>query len=243
MSKRRIGVLAVPALAIALTMTGCVAPGMLRPGTTIPIGKMQTYGYGGHLGADWLDANERKICAPGCGYWALRNFSPQGYVEGGGVPVQPSGVRMSRLEFYPDRIYKHWGSYDAWNTAIPVGGIHLWNPDGRAMNHLRLPHKSNGAVHYTAFVTVNGQTPANNRMRVHVFQVVPKDTTVGAFNISSNRGNRWTAGWIWPGTYELFFFDDATGKSIYVRAPLRPNAPLRLDLAKPCFGFATCRPA
>jgi hypothetical protein len=239
-----LGVAAVPLFVLTqCTPNACAppaTPGMLRPGTVIPIGKMQTYGFAGHLGADWLDARERQIRKPGGGYWALRNFSRAGVVDGGGVPVEPTGVRMARLEFYPDLIPGHWGSYDAWSPQLTVGGIHLWNPDGRAMNHLRLPHASNGAVRYNGSVTVGGATPANGRMRVNMFQLVPKDTTVGAFNISSNRGTTWTAGWIWPGTYELFFYDDATGRSIYVRADLRPQTPLRLDLSKPCFGFATC---
>jgi hypothetical protein len=220
--------------------TVCAAPGLLAPGSFITIGRIETYGFAGHLGADWLDGSERRICppAPGCGYWGLRNVWNDGTVEGGGMPVEPAGVRMGRLELYPDLQATKWGTNDNWDPALTVGGIHLWNPDGRPLSGLRLPHASNGAVRYVAPVLAGGVPVADGRFRSQVFQLVPKDASAGAFNIASSRGGQWTTGWIWPGTYELFFFDDATGRSIYVRAPL----PLghTIDVGKPCFGFATC---
>ena len=242
MQRRLFSLLAIPMVLISQCAPDACAPaaGGLRPGTTISIGRIETYGFGGHLGADWLGAGERQICTAGCGYWALRSFSPDGYVQDGGVPVDPPGVRLGRIELYPDMVYGNWGSHDVWNPALTVGGLHFWNPDGRAVNNLRLPHASNGAVRYYASVTDGGQPIADNRMRMYAFGLVEKDTTPGAFNISSNRGTQWTAGWIWPGTYELFFFDDATGRSMYIRADLRPEAPLNLDLSQHCFGLAGC---
>lgn len=245
MRRHLFSIMAVPMVLLAQCAPDACAPsasvpGGLRAGTTISVGPMQTFGFGGHLGADWLDGAERQIGAPGGGYWALRNFSPAGDVDGGGVPVEPAGVRMSRLEFYPDLVFGNWGSYDAWDPALTVGGLHLWNPDGRAVNGLQLPHASNGAVRYLGSVTDGGNPVADGRMRVQVFGLVEKDTTAGAFNVAANRGTQWTAGWIWPGTYELFFYDDATGRSIYKRGDLRPEAPLTLDLAQPCFGLGEC---
>ena len=99
--------------------------GNLRAGSIISIGRIETYGFGGHLGADWLAADDRKICTPGCGYWALRNFQPNGNVDGGGVPVEPAGVTLGRIEFYPDVDYGNWGSNDAWNTGVPGGSARL----------------------------------------------------------------------------------------------------------------------
>ncbi|MET0146026.1 MAG: hypothetical protein ABW328_14790 [Ilumatobacteraceae bacterium] len=242
MQRRLFGLLAIPMVMISQCAPQSCAPtpaaGGLRPGTTISMGPIQSYGFAGHLGADWLGAGDRQICTPGCGYWALRNWNPAGEVDGNGVPVEPSGVQMGRVELYPDLIPGNWGSYDPWSPAMTVGGLHFWNPDGRAVNHLVLPHASNGAVRYYGTVTAGGQPIADGRMRMHAFQLVNKDTSAGAFNISTSRGAQWTAGWIWPGTYELFFFDDATGRSYYLRATLDPNAPLNLDLNQPCFGLS-----
>ena len=242
MQRRLFSILALPMLLVAqCAPDGCApAPGGLRPGTTIPVGRIVTYGFGGHAGADYLDAVGEPDPRPGWRLLGAAQLHPDGVVEGGGFPVQPSGVRMSRLEFYPDMIYNNWGSYDAWHPALTVGGLHLWNPDGRAVNHLVLPHASNGAVRYFASVSDGGRPVADGRMRVHVFGLVNKDTSMGAFNISANRGNQWTAGWIWPGTYEAFFFDDATGRSVYKRVDLRPEAPLALDLSQNCFGLGSC---
>jgi hypothetical protein len=245
MRTRLFSLLAVPLVLLAqCAPDGCAPapapPGDLRPGTTISIGQMQTFGFAGHLGADWLDARERQIRAPGGGYWALRNFSTSGFVDGGGVPVEPAGVEMARLEFYPDLIPGHWGSYDPWDPALTVGGLHLWNPDGRAVNGLQLPHASNGAVRYVAGVHDGGWPVADGRLRVQVFGYVNKDTTPGAFNVAANRGGQWTAGWIWPGTYEMFFYDDHTGRSIHATGDLRPEIPLTVDLSQPCFGVGLC---
>ena len=242
MKRRLFGLLAVPMVVISQCAPPSCAPqfptGHLQPGTTISIGTIQSHGFAGHLGADWLGAGDRQICAPGCGYWALRNWNTSGHVDGGGVPVEPAGVQMGRIELYPDLIPGHWGSYDPWDPAMTVGGLHLWNPDGRAVNHLVLPHASNGAVRYFGTVTAGGHPITDGRMRMNAFQLVEKDTTAGAFNISSSRGTQWTAGWIWPGPYELFFFDDATGRSYYLRANLDPSAPLNVDLNQYCFGLA-----
>lgn len=220
----------------------CTPPPGLGRGVTITIAPIQTFGFAGHLGADWLAAGDRKICPsnPECGYWSLREVATDGSVQLGGVTIEPDGVVMSRIEMYPDLVPTKWGTNDNWDPALTVGGLHLWNPDGRPLKGLVLPHASNGAVRYVA-PAVDGGTPvADGRLRSQVFQLVRKDGTGGAFNIASSRGGQWTAGWIWPGTYELFFFDDATGHSIYLRADLQTELPITIDLAKSCFGFAAC---
>ncbi len=239
MQRRLLSLLALPMLFIAQCAPSSCAPSGLQPGAVITIGRMETYGYGGHVGADWLGAGERKICAPGCGYWALRNFHPDGTVDGGGMPVEPGGVTMGRIEFYPDAVLGNWGTNDAWNTGVP-GGLHVWNPDGRALNGLRLPFSPNGAFHYVAPATVGGRPVADGRLRVYAFQLVNKDGTPGAFNVSTSRGSQWTAGYVWPGTYILELHDNATGRSAKVCADLVPGAPLTLDLAKANFGGGGC---
>ena len=213
-------------------------PGDLQPGTTISVGPIQTFGFGGHAGADYLDVNGNKICPDAvCNYWALRNFNTQGAVDGGGFPVQPRGVEMARLEFYPDLVAGNWGTNDVWSPSLTVGGLHLWNPDGRTLNGLRLPHASNGAQRYVA----GAAGIADGRLSVHVFQLVNKDTTPGAFNISTTRGGKWTAGWIWPGTYEIYVRDNITGRDCWARDHLSMASPKNLSLSLDCFGLARRR--
>lgn len=214
----------------------------LERGARIGIGFVETYGYPAHVGADLLDGADRKICSPtpDCTYWGLQNIWANGRPELGGIAVEADGVRGSRLELYPDLVQNDWTTNDTWNPNLLVGGIHLWNPDGRPVLGLRLPHASNGAVRYVAPVVDGGVPVVDGRVRSQVFQVVPKDATAGAFNIASTRGGRWTAGWIWPGLYELFFFDDATGHAIQTRGALDPALPITVDVARPCFGFPTC---
>ncbi len=241
MKRRFLSLLALPMLLVSQCAPSSCAPtaGGLGPGAVISIGRLQTYGFGGHLGADWLGAGDRQICAPGCGYWALRNFHPDGTVDGGGVPVEPAGVTMGRVEFYPDIRFGDWGSNDAWNTGVP-GGLHVWDPDGRPLNGLALPFGPNGAFHYVGSVTSGGAPIADGRLRVYAFQLVNKDGTPGAFNISTSRGSQWTAGYIWAGTYILHLYDNATGRSAKVCADLVPGAPLNLDLSRANFGGGGC---
>lgn len=233
----------------AAALTACappppppLPPGGLRPGTTIAIGSIQTFGFGGHLGADWLDAGGRQICAPaGCGtYWAVRTFTTGGVVEGGGVPVEPAGVAMGRIELYPDLRFGHLDSYDPWDPALTVGGLHLWNPDGRAVDGLVLPHASNGAGVMGGTITDGGVAVADGRVQVIGLQHIPQDATPGAFGVATNRGGRWTIGWIWPGVYELFVIDTATDRTVHATVPLDPSAPVAIDLARPCFGLSGC---
>lgn len=241
MKTRLASILAIPMMLLAQCAPQCAPapPGGLAPGAFISIGPIETYGAGGHLGADWLGAGERQICTPGCGYWALRNFQPNGQVDGGGVPVEPRGVTIGRIEFYPDPVFGNWGSNDAWNTGVP-GGLHLWNPDGRALNGLRLPFGPNGAFHFVGSVTDNGRAISEGRFRVYTFQLVNKDTTAGAFNISTSRGNQWTAGYIWPGTYILEMTDLANGRSRKACVDIGPGSAVNVNLAANNFGLPGC---
>jgi len=241
MPRRYFSFLAIPMLFLAqCAPSGCAPPGTGR-GVVISIGQMQTFGFGGHVGADYLDANEQKICPNrDCGYWGLRNFSPDGFVEGGGIPIDANGVRQVRVEFYPDLQYGHWGSNDNWSPAMAVGGIHFWDSDGRAVNGIQLPHASNGAFRLVSGVSDRGRPVADGRLTTYAFQVVNKDTTIGAFNIADSRGSQWTAGWIWPGEYILYLADHATGRFVQGRAILTPGGSLNLDLGAPCFGLASC---
>ena len=81
---------------------------------------------------------------------------------------------------------------------------------------------------------------ADGRLRVHAFQLVDKNGTPGAFNISTSRGSQWTAGYVWPGSYVLELYDNATGRSAKVCADLVPGAPLAIDLAQDNFGGGRC---
>ena len=240
MQRRLLSLLALPMVFLAqCAPTSCAPTTSLQPGAMISIGRIETYGYGGHLGADWLGAGDRQICTPGCGYWALRNFHPDGNVDGGGVPVEPAGVKMGRIEFYPDVIFGHWGSNDAWNTGVP-GGLHLWNPDGRALNGLHLPFGPNGAFHYVGGVTDGGRGVADGRLRVYAFQLVNKDGTPGAFNISTSRGGQWTAGYVWPATYILHLHDNSTGRDAKACVDITPGANVTINLAAGNFGLPGC---
>jgi hypothetical protein len=242
MTRRLYSLLALPMLLLAQCAPSCApAPG-LGKGAVISIGQVRTFGFGGHVGADYLNAGEGKICppSPGCGYWALRNFNQAGFVDGGGIPIDANGVKVVRVEFYPDLAFGNWGTNDNWNPAMTVGGVHFWDPDGRAVNGIQLPHAANGAFRFVSGVTDGGRGVANDRLSVYAFQVVNKDTTVGAFNISTNRNNQWTAGWVWPGEYVLHLADSATGRAIDVRANLVPGAAINLDLSQRCFGFGGC---
>jgi hypothetical protein len=240
MRRHLYSILAIPMLLLAQCAPQCAppAPG-LGQGSFISIGRMQTYGVGGHLGADWLGTGDRQICAPGCGYWALRNFQRDGSVDGGGVPVQPAGVKMGRIEFYPDPDQGNWGSNDAWNTGLP-GGLHVWDPDGRALNGLTLPFWPNGAFHYVGAVTDGGRGVADGRLRVYAFQLINKDGTAGAFNISTSRGGSWTAGYIWPATYILHLHDNANGRDAKACVGISPGANVTVNLAASNFGLPGC---
>jgi len=242
--RRYFSLLAIPMLFLAqCAPSGCAPPPGTGRGVVISIGQMQTFGFGGHVGADYLNANEQQICPPGggCGYWALRNFSPDGFVDGGGIPIEANGVRQVRVEFYPDLEYGKLATNDNWSPAMTVGGVHFWNPDGRAVNGIQLPHASNGAFRFVGGITDGGRPVADGRVSVYAFQVVNKDTTIGAFNIADNRGGQWTAGWIWGGEYILFIADHATGRSVNGRVNIFPGSTVNLDLSGgPCFGLPTC---
>jgi hypothetical protein len=242
MPRRYLSLLALPMLFMAqCAPSGCAPPPGTGKGVVIAIGRMQTFGIGGHLGADYLNASEGRICPDSaCGYWALRNFSPDGVVDGGGVPIDANGVKQVRVEFYPDLQYGNWGSNDNWSPAMTVGGIHFWDPDGRAVNGIQLPHASNGAFRFVGSITNGGAGIADGRVSIYAFQVVNKDTTVGAFNISSNRSNQWTAGWVWAGEYVLYLTDTATGRLVVTRTNLAPGAAVNVDISRPCFGFPSC---
>jgi hypothetical protein len=221
---------------------GCAptAPsGSLQPGAVISIGRIETYGVAGHLGADWLAAGDRQICTPGCGYWALRDFSTAGDVAGGGVPVEPAGVEMGRIELYPDIVPGNWGSNDAWNVGVP-GGLHIWNPDGRALNGLQLPYWRNGAFHYVSSASFGSEYIPDGRLEVFAFQLVNKDATPGAFNISKSRNSQWTAGYIWPGTYILEMRDNSTGRTAKACVDLAPGVTAHVNLAAGNFGLPGC---
>jgi hypothetical protein len=239
--RRLFSFLAIPMLFLAqCAPSGCAPPGTGR-GVVISIGQMQTFGFGGHVGADYLDGAENKICPDrSCGYWALRNFSPDGFVDGGGIPIEANGVRQVRVEFYPDLEYGKLATNDNWSPAMAVGGIHFWDPDGRAVNGIQLPHASNGAFRFVGSVTDGGRPVADGRVSTFVFQVVNKDTTIGAFNIADGRNSQWTAGWIWAGEYIVVIADHATGRSVTGRANIFPGATVNLDLRGPCFGLPTC---
>ena len=58
------------------------------------------------------------------------------------------------------------------------------------------------------------------RSRPPLFQVVNKDTTIGAFNIEENLDGQWTSGWIWPGEYIVYVADNATGRFVQGRVHL-----------------------
>jgi putative cell wall-binding protein len=223
------------------TLPPVTARGLAR-GAQIGLGPIETYGFSAHIGADLLDANDNKLCSPtpDCTYWGLQNIYADGRPELGGIPIEIRGVHMARLELYPDLVEDKWDTNDNWDPNLAVGGLHLWDPDGRPVFNLRLPHKSNGAVRYFGRAVERGIPVADGRVRTQVFQVVPKNATAGAFNISTSRSGLWTGGWLWPGLYELFFFDDATGHAIQVRGVLDMASPITIDVAEPCFGFATC---
>jgi putative cell wall-binding protein len=223
------------------TLPPVTARGLAR-GAQIGLGQIETYGFSAHIGADLIDANDNKLCSPtpDCTYWGLQNIYGDGRPELGGIPIEIRGVHMARLELYPDLVGNKWDTNDNWDPNLTVGGLHLWDPDGRPVFNLRLPNKANGAVRYFGRVVEQGIPVADGRVRTQVFQVVPKDTTAGAFNISMSRSGLWTGGWLWPGLYELFFFDDATGHAIQTRGVLDMASPITIDVSEPCFGFATC---
>jgi hypothetical protein len=245
MRRHLFSILAIPMVFLAQCAPQCApAPGPgagdLRQNTVISIGPVETYGYGGHVGADWLDAAGNKICQDrNCGYWALRHFQMNGTVDGGGIPVGPAGVEMGRIEFYPDGVFGDWGSNDAWNTTIP-GGLHIWNPDGRALNGMTLPFGPNGAFHYVGSARNGPRGVEDGRLQVYAFQLINKDGTPGAFNISTSRNSQWTAGYIWAGTYILELRDTATGRAVTGCPNLAPGVDVTIDISQPRFGLPAC---
>jgi hypothetical protein len=240
MQRRFLSLLALPMLFLAqCAPSGCAPPPGTGRGVVIGIGQMQTFGYGGHVGADYLNASGGKICPNSqCGYWALRSFDPSGNVEGGGIPIDANGVREVHIEFYPDTQYTNWGTNDAW--ALPVGGVHVWDLDGGPINGISFPNAANGGFRINASATAGGGAIADGRLTAALFQIVPKDKSIGAFNVSASRGNQWTTGVVWPGDYIIFLTDHATGRSISVGANLTPGAAINVDLNRPCFGFPAC---
>ena len=130
--------------------------------------------------------------------------TPTAMVDAGGVPVEPAGVRMGRIEFYPDTIPGNWGSYDALEHGRARRPPHL--EPGRPG-----PQRAAAAVRCrTARSTTSARPPSATSPspdgRLAGVRVPAREQGRHALARSTSRraaSSQWTAGYIWPGTYIL----------------------------------------
>lgn len=204
----------------------------------IPLPTVQSGGHAGHMGLDDL-ANIGSAYAGGFTQW-----DTQGNVVGGGPAA--SGIVNAHLEFYPDSTAggPFQDNYDAWSG--PVGGAHVWlRPiNGQSLGTVPLPQTANGGFRANGNILSSGSV-RSDRLKVLWFQLynlkpIGAGYEVGGFGLSFNRGNTWTAGVVWQGTYIVNVTDADTGVNVQGLMDLNPGETPVLDLDAYCMGMATC---
>lgn len=173
-------------------------------------------------------------------------------------------LTMVRFELYPQPC----GHYDPW--ADEVGGVHLQRvpadgPNWLDLGRIPLPRAANGAFPIRGRLR-SSEAITDGRIQLDVFQVAyghpdtvllsdapqPPRTSTGvnamAFATSTNRGDRWSGHWGWPGRYILFVRDagpdgrHGTRDDVHVHGftEIRERRIPTLDLDAICFGLDSC---
>lgn len=173
-------------------------------------------------------------------------------------------LTMVRLEFYPQDC----GHYDPWSGD--VGGVHVQRvpgdgPDWLSIGRVPLPRPGTGAFPIRGRLRSSTALP-DGRVQFDVFQVAyghpdtvllsdapqPPQTSTGAdamaFATSTNRRDRWSGHWGWPGRYILFVRDagkdlvHGTADDVHVHGftEIRQRRIPTIDLDAMCFGLDTC---
>ncbi len=162
------------------------------------------------------------------------------------------------LEVYPYGNSDH-TDYDPWTQS--VGGAQLWvrdfpeSGDGTAtapsVDVIPTPKLGDGVA-----FRVDGDAVANTpltdaRLRIDLFEITAPNGAalqgntgnypVGSFATSTSRGARWTGGVVWPGTYSMYVFDYATGRTVNAFVDLAPGHIPTIDLDATCFGLDPCQ--
>ncbi len=162
-----------------------------------------------------------------------------------------------RYEFYPKpNPAANEDTYDPW--TVDVGGAHVQVDRNGAgwggIGTVPLPRVGDAYGGFRANGAIVSSTPvADRRVTTDVFQVPYTFPDVGpalprtsggaeaaAFASVTSRGNGWTAGVTWPGTYIVFVTDTATGRAISAFTEIAPGRIPTIDLDATCFGFDTC---
>jgi hypothetical protein len=167
----------------------------------------------------------------------------------------PAGRALTQLryEFYPKPTPKtNEDTYDPY--TVNVGGAHVEANGTQSIGTVRLPQIGDQNGGFRADGVVVSSTPVpDGRVGYDLFQVgystpdsgppLPLTDTgaeMAAFASAGNRGNKWSAGVVWPGTYTVFITDGATGRKIQGFTEIFPGRVPTIDLDATCFGLDTC---
>lgn len=165
-------------------------------------------------------------------------------------------LTLVRLELYPQEC----GHYDPWSGD--VGGAHVQRspadgPTWLDVGRVPLPRPDNGAFPIRGRL-LSSAPLTDGRVEFDVFQVAygypdtvlmadlppTRRTSSGAeslaFATSTNRGDRWSGHWGWPGRYIVFVRDTATDRHVHGFVEIRPGRIPTIDLDAVCFGLDTC---
>ena len=257
--RRRSGVrrAALACLAVVVATLGLVAggaaPAAADSARLLFSGSVSPHAFTGHVGLDALDAVNNKICQlpnpTNCptGYTSTIEWDAGGNFPASGLTL-PDGTTTAHLEIYPHTRYFDWSSFDPWSDG--PGGAHIWvrnlQPgEVRDVGSIPLPNPSD-ATAVRATGTLVSTTPIDDgRVSVAAYQLTGLHQTstgmdVGAYSDSNSRGNQWTVGWAWPGSYVAYITDQVTHVRIEAFFDVGTAAPT-LDLDAVCFGLDACQ--
>jgi len=162
-------------------------------------------------------------------------------------------LNMVRYELYPKpQPRTNEDTYDPW--TVDVGGAHVQVNGTQNIGSVPLPQIGDGAGGFRADGDIVSSTPMpDGRLAYDLFQLpytypdsgpaLPKTSAgfdTAAFATTSNRGNRWTAGVTWPGTYLIVMTDNATGRKVQATFEIYPDRVPTIDMDATCYGFDTC---
>lgn len=167
----------------------------------------------------------------------------------------PAGRALTQLryEFYPKpKPTTNEDTYDPY--TVNVGGAHVEANGTADIGMVTLPQIGDQHGGFRADGAIVSSTPVpDGRVGYDVFHVpysypdsgppLPQTTTgasMAAFASSASRGNKWSAGVVWPGMYTVFINDHATGRRIQGFTEIFPGRVPTIDLDATCFGLDLC---
>lgn len=220
--------------------------------------------------APCLDPDEPFLgaCAIAGSYYKVVHWPADGYVPTNVITIDNADNGLTtdwadktsavHLEVYPYGNAQH-DNYDPWTQS--VGGSHLWvrdfpeSGDGQAtapvVGVVPTPKLGDGVAFRVDGQTVSNSPLTDGRLRIDLFEITAPNGAalqgntgtyaVGAFATSTSRDGRWTGGVLWPGTYSMYVFDYATGRTVNAFVNLAPGQVPTLDLDAVCFGLDPCQ--